>query len=42
VRLRLRFYQSAVVIIFTGLIAPFLIVFGTLVALDVYDWIVGR
>src|SRR5271157_4993738 len=35
VRLRLTFYQSAV-------IAPFLIVFGTLVALGVYDWIVGR
>jgi len=42
VRLRLTFYQSAVMIIFTGLIAPFLIVFGTLVALGVYDWIVGR
>jgi len=42
VRLRLTFYQSAVTIIFTGLIAPFLIVFRTLVALGVYDWIVGR
>src|SRR5208283_4517269 len=42
VPLRLTSYQSAVLIIFTGLIAPFLIVFGTLVALGVYDWIVGR